>query len=119
MFPWNLGRIAPEVVQIIIGPRFGAENVDDDIDKIDDDPGLSFIAGSGMGVRSQGGGGFFEILADTVHLPLAGAGCDDKKIRDRPEARQIEYHNVFTARVGGNARGFNRQSLGGAGFGFG
>ena len=97
--------VAPEIVQIVILPGVVAEEMDDHVDEIDDDPGFAFVAGAAEAFEAALLAEFDDLIGDGAHLAGAGAVGQDEIIGDRGEAGQIEDGDAMGAGGGGEARG--------------
>jgi len=103
--PIEAGGVAPEVVQVVELAGIGAEDVEDDVDAIDQDPGFAFVAGGGEGGEVVFFAQLAHFLGDGAHLAGAGAGGDDEKIGDGGETADIEDDDVAATGLKGEARG--------------
>lgn len=80
-----------------------AEQMDDDVDVVDQDPGVGAVPGMGDGFLAEGGGEFLDVVADGLHLSWAGAGGDDEEISDWGDVADVKDDDVVAAGIGGEA----------------
>jgi hypothetical protein len=95
----------PEFVQLIIVPFLRAEDVDDYVDIIQQQPaGI----GASLAVVRQDAlyfKGFFNLVADSVKLPSALTGADNKIIRKAGNFMHIQQDDVAGLLIAGGVDG--------------
>src|ERR1700683_2923366 len=105
--------IAPKILQVVVGTGGGAEDVQNDVDVIDRDPRLAFIAGAVKALERSFCRQLADLIAHRAHLPGAGSGGDDVEVSDGRDSGHVQHDDVVTACSGGEAGGFNGESPGG------
>lgn len=106
------GGVAPEQFQIVVIAAVGIEEVDDDVDVIDEDPGGLVIAGHAVAVMAEGGGALVDGVGDGADLPVGGAGGDDEVVADGAEAAQVEDDDVVASHLRDQAGEFEGELSG-------
>ena len=84
---------------LVFRPFFGIEEMDDNINKIDQDPGSLGQAANRKGFMARQGGGVVHFRGEAGHLATRGAGSDKEKVGNRRETSQIKNDNVRAVAV--------------------
>ena len=102
--------VSPEIVQIVILPRIVAEKMNDHIHKIGHDPRLSFMARAAKAFEAALLTEFDDLIADSAHLPRAGAVGQHEIIRHRRQPGQVQYRDAMGPRTCRQARRIDRKA---------
>ncbi len=97
IFPIDAFRIGPQAFEIVQLARIGQEDVDDDIAPVLQDPRTLFVPFGRRRFISAGLHQDANFVSQRVHLANIGAGCNDEKVHNRRDRRQIKYDDVLTA----------------------
>lgn len=100
LFPLYFYAITPKPIQVIELAGCLAEDVDDDIDKVDAGPVCVAIANVRKRAEVARAGHLVQVLAGGLHLPGAGAGGDHQEIGHRRDLAHVQNDNVVAARIG-------------------
>ena len=108
----HLGSVAPEGFEVVEVAFVRLEDVDNHAVVIEHDP----LAGGktvGVGGETQIVAQFFaDFAADGFEVRVAGAGADDKKVREAGNFAQIENADIFGLFVGSRAGGGESDGFG-------
>src|SRR5439155_20397856 len=88
--------MSPEIIQVVVRPGLIREQVDDHVDKVDENPRLSFVS---VGVNRLGIlllTQLDDLVGDGSHLPSAGAGSQNKVITHRRDPTHVENDDMAT-----------------------
>ncbi len=80
LFPVDALRFAPKRFKVVKMAGFFAEDMDDDIHIINQDPVIVVTAAKRF--FAVGSAELFDVIRDGAHLPAAGTGADHEEIGD-------------------------------------
>lgn len=85
----------PEAFEVVVGPLFGGEEVEDDVAVVQEHPAGVRVALAAHGLHLFGGQGFFDGVDDGVHLAGGAGGGEDKIIGEGRDAADVQQQDVL------------------------
>src|SRR5918992_4119764 len=98
------GGVAPEAFEVVVGPLFLEEDVDDEVDEVQEDPACLAFSLAAQGPGSFGAAGALDLFGDGADLAVAVARADDEVVGDGQWLRDGEDQHV-PGLLGGCRRG--------------
>ena len=107
--PINALAVGVEKLEVVVEPLIRLEQMHDDLDEVDDDPGRAFVGVGAVRVLPALLAKILDLLRRRPHLPLAGARADDHEVADLAATADIEKDHFRALGVGERARHFDRE----------
>lgn len=102
--PFYFGSVTPEQFKIVEVSVFVVKEMDNDIDKIDDDPAALLQAVAAQGLEASITAQFTQFVPYRAYLLLASTGADDKVFGHRANIGQLEDHDIRAMTIMGQQR---------------
>ena len=101
MYAQHWFGLAPEPVQVVVFPLLGAEDVNDDIAVVEQQPAgvygaLAVIGRGALSFQAQ-----LDVVEDRADLPLAVPGTDDKVVREAANAADVQQDDISRLLIAG------------------
>ena len=97
------GGVTPEALQVVVGPFFLEEHVDDEVDEVEEDPARLTLSLAAQGAGAFGAAGALDLFGDGADLAVAVAGADDEVVGDDQRLGDVEDDDV-AGLLGGRRR---------------
>ena len=117
-FPLDAFGITPQRLEVVVRTSVGFEEVDDQINKVGDQPGGSFVGRCADDGHVSFFGEIFDVLKHRVHLAIGCAGADENVVGDLRDASNVEQDDVVTFVIANESSGVDGESARVRGIGF-
>jgi hypothetical protein len=88
------GGVAPEAFEVVVGPLFLEEDVDDEVDEVQEDPARVAFSLAAQGSGTFGAAGALDLFGDGADLAVAVARADDEVVGDDQGLGDVEDEDV-------------------------
>ena len=95
--------VAPEALQVVVGPFLLVEHMDDEVDEVEEDPARLTLSLAAQGAGAFGAAGALDLFGDGADLALAVARADDEVVGDDQRLGDVEDDDV-AGLLGGRRR---------------
>lgn len=97
--PFHPRGFAPDQFQVVVVSQILAEQVNDHVHEVHDDPIAGFAPRHFPDPLAALGAECFEFVRDGADLPAARSGGDHEVIRHRAAGVQVQHENLFAVSV--------------------
>ena len=97
--------VAPEAFEVVVGPLFLEEDVDDEVDEVQEDPARLAVSLAAQGAGAFGAAGPLDLFGDGADLAVAVTRADDEVVGDDQRLGDVEDDDVAGLLGGCRRRG--------------